>query len=127
VAESSEPSLAGTAARLAAALAEGLQLRIELFGLELAGERQRLVDLLVSAVAMGVAVLLLALSLNALLLALFWDTHRVAVAAGLCGVYAAAACACFVWHRRRRRRPTPPFSGTTSVLARDQEALRGIR
>lgn len=127
MADSSEPSITTTAARLVAALAEGLQLRIELVGLELAEERERLVALVSSALATAVAVLLLAFSLNVLLLALFWDTHRVAVAAGMCGAYAAAACACFARHRRKRRRLTPPFSGTTAVLARDQETLRSVR
>jgi uncharacterized membrane protein YqjE len=132
VADRSDPTvadstLAGMAARLFAALAEGLQLRVELFGLELAEERQRLVDLVVSALAAAVAVLLLAFSLSVLLLALFWDTHRIAVAAGLCLVYAAAAVGFGLRHRRRGRRLAPPFAATTAVLARDQETLRDIR
>jgi uncharacterized membrane protein YqjE len=132
VADRSDPTvadstLAGMAARLFAALAEGLQLRVELFGLELAEERQRLVDLVVSALATAVAVLLLAFSLSVLLLALFWDTHRVAVAGGLCLVYAALALGFGLRHRRRSRRLAPPFAATAAVLARDQETLRDIR
>jgi uncharacterized membrane protein YqjE len=132
VADRSDPTvadstLAGMAARLFAALAEGLQLRVELFGLELAEERQRLVDLVVSALATAVAVLLLAFSLSVLLLALFWDTHRIVVAAGLCLVYAAAAVGFGLRHRRMGRRLAPPFAATAAVLARDQETLRDIR
>ena len=127
MADSSESSLTATAARLVAALAEGMQLRVELFGVELEEERQRLVALVFSAVAMAVAVLLLAFSLNILLLALLWDTHRVAVTVGLSCVYAVATLAVLIRHSRMKRRLTPPFSGTAAVLARDQEALRGIR
>jgi uncharacterized membrane protein YqjE len=127
VAESSDSTLAGMAARLFAALAEGLQLRVELFGLELAEERQRLVDLVVSALATAVAVLLLAFSLSVLLLALLWDTHRIAVATGLCLVYAAAAVGFGLRHRRMGRRLAPPCAATPAGLARAPETLRDIR
>lgn len=127
MADSPASSLTATVARVAATLAEGAQLRVELFGLEVAEERERLVALVFSAVATAVAVLLLAFSLNILLLAFFWETHRLAVALGMCCVYAAATLAVVVRHRRMKRRLAPPFSGTAAVLARDQEALRGPR
>jgi uncharacterized membrane protein YqjE len=127
VAEPSEPTLAGTAARLWAVLIEGLHLRIELFALELGEERRRIVELMFSALALALAVLLLAVSLNVVLLVLLWDTHRVAVAIGTCLFYAGAAIGCGLHHRRLGRRQSPPFAATTAVLARDQEALRDLR
>jgi uncharacterized membrane protein YqjE len=126
VAESTEPTLAGTAARLWAALIEGVQLRVELLALELAEERQRLVELVFSALATAVAVLLFAMSLNVLLLVVFWDTHRLAAVVGMCLFYAGAAAACVLLHRRRSRRLAPPFAASTAVLRQDQDTLREI-
>ena len=126
MAEPSEPTLAGTVARLWAALIEGLELRVELFALELAEERQRLFEIVFSALATAVAVLLCALSLSVLLLVVFWDTHRVAVAVGMCFFYAGAAVVCGLLHRRRGRRLAPPFAASAAVLRRDQDALRDL-
>lgn len=121
---SSEPTTA--ALRVWASLVEGVQLRVELLALELADERRRLTELLLSAVALAVALFMLLLSLNAAVLVLLWDTHREAAAIGSCVFYAVVACGVALLHRRRSRRTEKPFSTLASVLATDQRSLRDL-
>ncbi len=123
-----EPSddLARTASRLWAGALEAMHLRVQLFALELDGERRRLRELLLSALVLVGALALLALSVNVALLAIFWDTHRVAVAVGACVFYAALAVAAGFFHRRRSRRESAAFAATASVLSDDERALREL-
>jgi uncharacterized membrane protein YqjE len=118
--------LAGTGARLWAGLLEAVHLRFELIALELGTERRRLTGLVVSALVVVFALFMLLLSLNVLLLAAFWDTHRVTVALGACAFYAVLAAAAALFHRWRSRRAARPFSTTAAVLADDERALREL-
>jgi len=122
-----DSDLAPTASRLWVSLLEALHLRLELFALELGEERKRLTDLALSALVAVFALFMLVLSLNLLLLALFWDSHRVAVAVGSCGLYAVLAAAAWGYHLRRSRRQGAPFAATSAVLADDERALRELR
>jgi uncharacterized membrane protein YqjE len=72
------------------------------------------------------ALFMVVLSLNLLLLALFWDTHRVAVAAGSCALYVLLAGAAWIYHVRRSRRQASPFAATSAVLAEDERVLREL-
>jgi len=121
-----DSDLAPTASRLWAGLLEALHLRLELFALELGEERKRLTDLALSALVAVFAVFMLVLSLNLLLLALFWDTHRVAVAAASCALYTVLAAGAWSYHLRRSRRQGAPFAATSAVLADDERALREL-
>lgn len=126
MAEPSDSELGRMATRLWASAVEGLYLRLELFGLELGAERQRITDLMLSALVVAFAVFMLFLSLNVALLVLVWDTHRVPVALGLCMFYAAVAAGAAVYHLRRSRRASRPFAATAQVLAEDERALRDL-
>ena len=121
-----DSDLAPTVSRLWGSLLEGLHLRIELFSLELGEERRRLTGLALSALIAVFALFMVVLSLNLLLLALFWDTHRVAVAAGSCALYVLLAAAAWIYHVRRSRRQASPFAATSAVLADDERALREL-
>ena len=121
-----DADLAPTASRLWASVLEGLHLRVELFALELGEERKRLTDLALSALIAVFAVFMLVLSLNLLLLALFWDTHRVAVAVGSCALYAVLAGCAWAYHLRRSRRQGAPFAAISAVLADDERAFREL-
>jgi uncharacterized membrane protein YqjE len=92
---------------------EAVHLRLELIALELGEERERLGDLLLSALVVVFALFMLVLSVNVALLVIFWDTHRVGIAVAL-------------YHRSRRRRRARPFAATASVLADDERALRDL-
>ncbi len=126
MAEPSDSDLGRAVTRLWASAVEGLYLRLELFGLELGAERQRITDLMLSALVVAFAIFMLVLSLNVALLVLVWDTHRVPVAIGLCVFYAALALGAAAYHFRRSRRASPPFAATTQVLADDERALRDL-
>ena len=121
-----DSDLAPTVSRLWGSVLEGLHLRIELFSLELGEERRRLTGLALSALIAVFALFMVFLSLNLLVLALFWDTHRVAVAAGSCALYALLAAAAWIYHVLRSRRQAAPFAATSAVLAEDERALREL-
>ena len=122
----SEDDVAHVASRLWAGVLEAAHLRVELFGLELSEELRRLGQLAVSALAVVFALFMLLLSVNVVLLAAFWDTHRIAVAVGSCCFYALLALAAAVFHRRRSRRQAPPFVAIAAVLSDDERALREL-
>jgi uncharacterized membrane protein YqjE len=115
------------ARRVAASVIEGLELRLQLLSLELTEERQRLASVVLAALLLALALFMLFLCGNAALLIVFWDTHRVPVALGLCGLYAVLAAGLGLWIALRRRRRAPPFAATREVLARDHRGLRGPR
>ena len=121
-----DSDLSPTVSRLWGSVLEGLHLRIELFSLELGEERRRLTGLALSALIAVFALFMVVLSLNLLLLALFWDTHRVAVAAASCALYVLLAAAAWIYHVRRSRRQASPFAATSAVLADDERALREL-
>jgi len=114
------------ASRVWAGVLEAVHLRAALFALEVDEERRRLGALLVSSLVVVFAVFMLLLSLNVAVLALFWDTNRMAVAVGSCVFYAALALGAGVYHAYRSRRRAPPFSATAAVLADDERALRDL-
>lgn len=117
--------LGATAGRLSASLLEGIQLRLELFALELTEERHRIGAQFVSVLAAALAVVLSVLSLNVLVLVVFWDTHRVAVALATFVFYVALAVGFAIRYQRHRRRGAPAFATTLEVLARDRRSLTG--
>ena len=58
-----------------------------------------------------------------LVLILFWDTHRLAVAITMLGVYAAVAIALGTYALRRARSAPRPFTATLAELRKDRAAL----
>ncbi len=121
-----QEDVARAASRLWAGVLEAVHLRVELIALELGEERRRLEALAASALVVALALLMLLLSLNVALLALFWETHRSAVAVGSCVFYALLAAGAALFHRRLSRRRAPPFAATATVLADDERALREL-
>ncbi|MBS1155064.1 MAG: hypothetical protein H6R07_988 [Proteobacteria bacterium] len=99
--------------------------RLELFGIELQEELERqtrnLIWLVAAFLFAGLALLLASL----LLLIVFWDTQRVAVAVGLTALYSLLSYACFHCLRRRIRTSPSPFAVTVEEFKRDQAALLG--
>ncbi len=109
---------------LAATLVAVFHTRLELLVTEIEEERVRLLDLLLWAAAalfcLGVAVLLLVL----LLIAVFWDTHRIAVIATLVAVFLAAGICIAAGARNRMHARSRLFSASLDELARDKDQLR---
>lgn len=104
-----------------------LRTRLELLGIEVAEERERVVTLALLALAAGFFVALALLMLNVLVLAWFWDSHRLAVILTLFLIYAIAGLACFVRLRKQLASRRPLFEATMTELKSDLEALARAR
>ena len=108
---------------LAATLVAVFHTRLELLVTEIEEERVRLLELLLWAAGalfcLGVAVLLLVL----LLIAVFWDTHRIAVIATLAAVFLAAGIGIAAGVRSRMHARSRLFSASLEELARDKDQL----
>jgi uncharacterized membrane protein YqjE len=108
---------------LAATLVAVLHTRLELLVTEIEEERARLLEVLLWTAAalfcLGVAVALLVL----LLIAVFWDTHRIAVIATLAAVFLAAGICIAAGTRNRMHGRSRLFSASLDELARDRDQL----
>ncbi len=101
------------------------RVRLELVSVELQEESQRQKDVLrLTAVAVLFGVAGLA-ALAVLVVAAFWETHRLAALAAVTGAYLAAAAWAGLRLRERVRTSPPPFSGTIAEFQRDLDMLRG--
>lgn len=104
-----------------------LRTRLELFGIELAEEKERAAQLaLLAAFALlfgGLALLML----NVLVLAHFWHTHRYEAILALILLYVGGVVVC-VWRLRASLAARPPmFEATLAELKADIEALDRVR
>ena len=106
--------------RLAAALWEQAGLRLELFSLELAEERARLVA--IAAIVVAAALAIAFAGLAALIAA--WDTpYRVPVAVGFAAGFALVALAAFFAVRHLLGKSSPLFRHSLAEWRRDGEEL----
>lgn len=111
--------------RFAAVLVQGLEYRLDLLFLEFQEEKQRLLGALLLAMSAAFAAFLGFLSLNVLLILLFWDTHRILVVALMCLFYIAVALSIVFWLRQRLRTDPNPFSTSLSELRKDLSFVEG--
>ncbi|MFO1300231.1 MAG: phage holin family protein [Burkholderiaceae bacterium] len=124
---SAEAEGAGLLARvrsLVGGLLEILETRLELVGadIELQAERLRRIAILLLA---GLLFLALALVFGSVLvIAAFWDTHRLAAIAAVGAVHLAAGIGCLLWLRRLVRAGPRPFDATIAELRQDIARLR---
>ncbi len=102
-----------------------LQSHVELAGVELQEEKERLRQ----AAAVGVlAVIGLGMGLlmfSALLVVAFWDSHRLLVLGLLTLGYLAIGIGAVAFMRRRLSDQPQPFAATLAELEKDRERLRG--
>jgi uncharacterized membrane protein YqjE len=113
--------------RLAGGLLEAAETRVDLFATELQEERERGLRLLAWAMAALLTAILGALMAGATLIIVFWDTHRVAAAAGVTAAFLVAAVACVAAFRRRLREKPRFLDATRSELQKDVAAIRSHR
>lgn len=109
--------------RVAATMAGLGSNRLELFGIELQEELERHAGNLAWLVAAFLFAALALLLMSLLLLIVFWDTQRVAVAVGLTVLYSVLSFACFLRLMRRMRTSPAPFAVTVEEFKRDRAAL----
>jgi uncharacterized membrane protein YqjE len=99
--------------------------RLELFGVELAEEKGRLLGIALLGVVAAVCLAMALLLLNIVVMVAFWDTHRWAALACLMAVYALVALVCIVMLRARLREQPMVFAATLEELKQDLEAIKG--
>ncbi|HHH38857.1 MAG TPA: hypothetical protein ENK50_04705 [Sedimenticola sp.] len=118
----SRKSLYESFSTLLARLAEGLQLRIELFGVELQVEKQRLVATLALAVSTAGVAVSAWLTGHLLVVLVFWEQRVIACAVLLVADLLLAAALALAL-RRRVKGSSPPFAASLSELRQDRQRL----
>lgn len=110
-------------ARLAESVVGLARTRGELAAIELVEERERLLLRLVLVIAGIVIVAFALLFAGALVIVLFWDTHRLAAIAGVAIVHLVAGAAMILRARAIGRSAPTPFSATLAELEKDRMRL----
>ncbi|MGD9945261.1 MAG: phage holin family protein [Burkholderiaceae bacterium] len=120
----SAPGLLGRVRNLAASLLEIIETRISLASTEFQqqADRYRRAGLLLLAGVFFAAMTLIFASL--LIIAAFWDTHRIAAAAGVALFYLVGTAICVVAVQRLLRQSSRPFEATLAELRHDIDRLR---
>ncbi len=108
---------------LGATLADAASTRAELAVVEFREQAAQRKALLVLAVIGGVFLTLGLLLAALLVIVIFWDTYRIAAAAGVTLLYLAIAAGAFLRLRTKARDMPAPFEATLRELAADREAL----
>lgn len=111
--------------RLLSLAVEAGRTRAELLAVEFAVERQRLLWFLAMGMIFSICVLLGLAFASMLVIACFWDTHRLAAIAVVAGLYGVIALGLAIAMSRGWQRGAPPFSNTLDTLQRDYAALQG--
>jgi uncharacterized membrane protein YqjE len=99
--------------------------RLELFGVELAEEKGRLIGIAVLGIVAAVCLAMALLLLNIVVMVAFWDTHRWAALACLAGLYLLVALVCALKLRAALRAQPMVFAATLDELKRDIDAVKG--
>jgi uncharacterized membrane protein YqjE len=110
---------------LGANLMELVWARAELIGVEWQEEKERASQKLI---LIGVAALFLASGLlfaGALVIVLFWDTHRELAAGGVTLLYLGIGAWAVLRLREMSRTSPPPFAATRGEFANDFKLMRG--
>lgn len=108
-----------------AAIIAALQTRVDLLAAEITVERARIVRLLVAALALAVAGLLGLAFTSFLVIAYFWDDHRLAAIAAVAIFYWLAALVLAILLRRWISHRQRPFNASLETLRRDYAAILG--
>lgn len=116
--------LVASVQRLTASLLAILSTRLELLANELQEERLRLLQMLLFALFAVFCFATGLLLLNAFIVVLFWDSHRLAVLSGLSLVYLAAGAVLAMVLRAKLGAGSKIFSASLAEFNKDRQALR---
>ena len=116
--------LVASVQRLTASLLAILSTRLELLANELQEERLRLMQMLFFALFAVFCFATSLLLLNAFIVVLFWDSHRLAALGGLSGVYLVAGAVLAMVLRAKLGADSKIFSASLAELNKDRQALR---
>ena len=101
-----------------------LQTRLELIGIELAEEKDRLLGVLFLGLAAMMLATMALIALTALIAIAFWDTYRWQALAGITAVYAIAALVCALKARSGLHNAPLVFEATLAEFEKDREIFR---
>ncbi|RQS54048.1 phage holin family protein [Burkholderia sp. Bp8986] len=121
----SQPSGQGPLRRFVGSAIGLLQTRLELVGIELAEEKERLMGVLFLGLAAMMLATMALISLTVLVTIAFWDTYRWQSLAVITALYAIAGIACALKARTSLREAPTVFEATLAELEKDREAFRG--
>jgi uncharacterized membrane protein YqjE len=122
--ETEASDFATAARRVSASILEGVHLRLDLFAVELSEERRRASRLVLTTLALALALFMVFVCLNAALLVVYWETHRIPIVLGMCVFYGALAAVLALVLFRHYRRGDNAFAATRKTLAEDRRVLR---
>lgn len=111
----------GPLRRLIGAAFAILQTRLELIGIELAEEKERLIGVLFLGLAAMMLATMALIAFTALIAIAFWDTWRWQALAGITLVYALAALFCALKARSGLRNAPLVFQATLDEFEKDRE------
>ncbi|MEO8486687.1 MAG: phage holin family protein [Betaproteobacteria bacterium] len=113
--------------RVAAGALALARTRLELAGVELALERQRLTSIVALCAAGAVLATLAVATLTLGIVVYFWDTYRYEAIGALVVLYGALAAAGFLRAAAIVRLHPTPFAGTIAEFEKDRALLTGAR
>ena len=123
-AASRDPAADGPSVRrIGGALLGLLEGHVELLGLEIKEEKDRMLRLLTYAALGLVFGLLLVIGLSSAIVIAAWDDYRMLAILGLCVLYAIGVVFCVGKAKRHARNLTRPFHDTLEEMARNRERL----
>ncbi|VVE85401.1 phage holin family protein [Pandoraea sputorum] len=101
-----------------------VQSRLELIGIELTEEKERLKGVAFLGLAAMLFGVLALVSLTALVIVVFWDTYRLPAISGVFIMYFLLAGWCAARARDILRKAPMPFEATLAEFEKDRNALR---
>lgn len=101
-----------------------LHTRLELIGVELAEERERIIAVIFLGLVAAMFAMLALITLTALIAVAFWDSYRWQVLAALTGVYALGAVICALRARAGLHSAPIVFEATLHEFEKDREMFR---
>lgn len=110
---------------LGATVMELVAARAELAMVELREQGERRKEIVALAAACAVFALLGMLLVTLFVLAVFWDTHRLAAIAGMALLYLGIAAGAYGLMRAKMALAPPPFEATMREFAADRDLLTG--
>jgi uncharacterized membrane protein YqjE len=114
----------GALRRMIGSIVALLHARLELIGIELAEERDRLIAVIFLGLAAAIFAMMALISLTALIAAAFWDTYRWQVLAGITGVYVLGALICALRARSGLHAAPIVFEETLHEFEKDRDMFR---
>lgn len=118
------PPIRSPLRRLIGSVFSLLQTRLELIGIELAEEKERLLGVLFSGLAAMMFATMALITLTVFIAVAFWETYRWQALAVLTILYAAAALACVLKARAGVRHAPLIFEGTLTEFEKDRDIFR---